>query len=241
MNNNLRATAQDLFLALLEYDDHIMPQIFVQIMNDRSTHFNQRINSSNASMNELVELAKQMDGIWTAAGLDTSLLKQSLNYDEWFMNSLVPVITSALNQAQQNGGGNSNSSSSNSNINLSGSNSIVAVHTTPYQRIIQYRALWLIGCLTYELADNVYAPVYKSLMQLLAIQDVVVCVATIAALRSMVTFYFPPPHCLSTIYIKQAQIFLTNFYLRTFLIFRLIMLVLGVIHLHHKMAVQKNS
>jgi hypothetical protein len=50
MNSSLRATGQDLFLAMLEYDDHVMPQIFVTILNERETYFDQRANpSSNAT------------------------------------------------------------------------------------------------------------------------------------------------------------------------------------------------
>jgi hypothetical protein len=127
---------------------------------------------------ELIELAKQMDGIWTAAGLDTSLLKRNLNYSNWFMTRLVPVITSTVNAAAA-----ANAEAQNNNNN---NNHIVAIQTTPHERILQYRTLWLIGCLTYELPDELHGSIYNALMQLLAVQDVVVCCATVTALRSMI-------------------------------------------------------
>jgi hypothetical protein len=177
VDSSLRPTAQDLYLALVEYDERSGPSLFVNIMRQTESEFDQRIRDGRTSESDLVKLAKVLDGMWTGAGLDTTLLKSKLNYSEWFMQRLVPVITSTVQQSQQQ---------QQQQQQQFASSVVSATTTSPHQRILQYRALWLIGCLTYELPDDVHGPIYNALMELLTVNDVVVCVATITALRSMI-------------------------------------------------------
>ena len=183
VDSSLRPTAQDLYLALVEYDERSAPKLFVTMMRNTEAEFDTKIREGRTSEIELVELAKVLDGMWTGAGIDTTLLKRELDYSDWFMRRLVPVIQSTVHQSQQQQLQQQQQQQQQQQFSQQ---TLTSIQTSPHQKILQYRALWLIGCLTYELPDDVHGPIYNALMELLTVNDVVVCVATITALRSMI-------------------------------------------------------
>ena len=67
--------AQDLYLTLVEYDERSAPKLFVTMMRNTEAEFDTKIREGRTSEIELVELAKVLDGMWTGAGIDTTLLK----------------------------------------------------------------------------------------------------------------------------------------------------------------------
>ena len=162
-DSNLRATAQDFYLTLAEYDEGAVSREYVSMMKTAQGELDAARSGGGGGVSEdaLVHLCKRIDGMWTGAGLDTSLLKSCFSYEQWFMQTLVPVITSTVQTAQQQ---------------QQQQQQVTTVTTSPHQRILQYRSLWLIGCLTWELPIELHGSIYNSLLQLLAVNDVVVCV-----------------------------------------------------------------
>ena len=168
MDSDLRASGEHLYLTLLEYDMKTLVPEFIRILSSFEAQLEARQQAGDKV--ELLELAKRLDGLWLAAGLDTFLLKEHMNYGDWFVRRVVPIISTAVSEgAGADGSGNQRAM------------------VPAFVRVLQRRSLWLVGCLTYELPDDLYGPLYEAIARLLSTSsDVVTILGTINAFKSMI-------------------------------------------------------
>ena len=92
MDSDIRASGEHLYLTLLEYDSTTLVPEFLRIMHTFCTA-DARLQTATRAMLE----CQQIDGLWLAAGLDTFLLKEHMNYGNWFLERVVPIISTAVN------------------------------------------------------------------------------------------------------------------------------------------------
>ena len=85
--------------------------------------------------------APLLDGVYVAVGLHPYAFERHLDFGRWFTESLLPLL-------KTKGFGPNDP-------------------RTMYIQILQHRVLWLIGCILSELPDDIYAPLYACLLDLL--------------------------------------------------------------------------
>ena len=128
---SLRSAAENLFLTMLQSQRQQLAPIVLQLLSQYGI----------TSVERIAQLTKQdllrTDAVYLAIGLASYDLHEYLEFEPWFLNSLVPCLQTRSNPE------------------------IIPVP------VLRRRILWLIGCWMAQITESIRPPLYDALLRLL--------------------------------------------------------------------------